>query len=66
MAKRLFVEASYEATKDGSITTGKVEFIARVTNLNKGTDVDSRAQCAAARRLAVPLRDVKITGVMST
>ncbi|AOJ09998.1 hypothetical protein WS71_22360 [Burkholderia mayonis] len=64
--ERIAVSASYEAVQHGRPVVGRVEFVARVSDANRGYDLATRAQRAVARRLRVRLADVKILGVMSS
>ncbi len=66
MPVRLAVRASYTATKDGAETSGRVEFVARIADDSEGYKLEERARRAVARRLAVRLADVRITGVMGS
>lgn len=61
------VSATYEAMKHGEPVTGRIEFVARVTDSPKGLDLVTRAQRAVARRavarrVCVRLADVKVLG----
>jgi hypothetical protein len=64
--ERIAVSATYEAMKHGEPVTGRIEFVARVTDSSKGLDIVTRARRAVARRLRVRLADVKVLGVMSS
>jgi hypothetical protein len=53
--ERSFLQASYTALKDGTTTSGRIEFIARLPASTKGVNLIERARRAAARRLRLPV-----------
>jgi hypothetical protein len=65
MVERIWVRASYTVRKNAHRTSGRVEFIARVTESEQGASLTERAKQAVARRLHVPESSVDITGLIT-
>ena len=66
MVERIWVRASYTVRKNAHRTSGRVEFIARVTESEQGASLTERARRqAVARRLHVPESSVDITGLIT-
>jgi len=63
--ERVAASGSYTCLINGIESAGRVEFIARVKDSSKGYSLLDQARRAAARREAVKLAAITVTGIVS-